>query len=284
MMNLFKIIVWFAFPIVFVSCVDTNIEVVDYDSEIVVDGWIEQGKSAYVILSLSAPYFSDIDSTNLLEYSLTRAKVTLSDGEDEEILTLKPNDAYFPPYMYYSTRMKGELNKTYTLTVDYRGEQTIAKTTIPNPIILDSVWFALDDNKDSLGFLWIKYTDNVNSKDYYRSLTKVKNKEQRYIPNYIPNFNDEYFNGQDVEIALYKGNKSSIDKSDEFRYLLGDTILLKFSTIDKQSFDFWSSFQKEIMNVGNPFASSNARVASNVTNGLGVWCGYGSKYYEIVAK
>ena len=277
-------LVLFFIGISFPGCVDSNFEVDDYNSEVVIDGWIEQGKFCQVLLTLSVPYFSDIDSTSLRDYALTTAKVTLSDGENSEVLTLKPNDAYFPPYLYISTEMKGEEGKTYSLTVEHHGKITQAFTTIPEPVKLDSTWFALDGDHDSLGYIWIKFTDNIDSKDYYRTLTKIKNVDTKYIPNYLPNFNDLYFNGQKIEISLYKGNKTSLNNEDEFHYTLGDTILLKFCRVDKASFEFWHSFQKEIMNTGNPFASTNARVKTNVTNGLGVWCGYGATYYRIIAK
>ncbi|MFA6403941.1 MAG: DUF4249 domain-containing protein [Salinivirgaceae bacterium] len=266
------------------SCDEPNFEMEDYQSKIVIDGWIEQGKFPQVLLTLSAPYFSDIDSASLRDYALTRAKATISNGEVSEVLTLKPNNVYFPPYLYIGTSIKGEVGKTYTLTVEYAGIKAMAITTIPVPVTLDSVWFALEPNQDSLGLLWLKFTDPVEAKNYYRTLTQVKNKDTKYIPTYFPNFNDEYFNGQEISVSLYKGNKISTNKEDELYYTLGDTIMLKATSIDKNSFEFWKTFQKEIINTGNPFASNNARVKSNVTNGLGIWCGYGSTYYQVIAR
>lgn len=267
----------------FTSCTEPTFEVDSYKSEIVIDGWIEQGKFCQVLLTLSAPYFSDVDSASLRDYALTTAKVTISDGENFEVLTLKPNSDYFPPYLYIGTEMKGEIGKKYTLTVESGGKKAFASTTIPEPVKLDSTWFALEKDQDSLGFIWIKFTDDATTKNYYRTLTQIQNVDSKYIPNHFPNFNDDYFNGQDIEFSLLKGN-SSIEREDDFYYSLGDTIMLKFTTIDILSFNFWYSFQKEIINTGNPFASTNARVKTNVTNGLGVWCGYGSTYYKIIAK
>lgn len=266
------------------GCVEPTVETANYNSEVVVDGWIEPGKYCQVLLTLSAPYFADIDSVSLRNYALTKAKVTVSNGAHSEILTLKPNEAYFPPYLYISTKIKGEVGKNYDITVEYGGRTTYATTTIPEPVKLDSAWFALDEESDSLGFVWLKFMDDATKKNYYRTLTQIKNVDNKYIPNYFPNFNDEFFNGQRIEVSLYKGNSNSIDKIDDFHYKIGDTISLKFCTVDKASFVFWNSFQKEILNTGNPFASTNARVTSNVSNGLGVWCGYGSSYYRIIAK
>jgi hypothetical protein len=269
--------------LLFWGCASDKFNMDDYQSKIVVDGWIEQGHFPQVLLTLSAPYFSEIDSVSLRNYSLTRAKVTISDGEHEEILTLKPNDAYFPPYIYVGSRLRGQTGKTYQLEVIYGGVTAYATTTIPEPVKLDSTYFALEEGHDSLGFIYVKFIDDINKKNYYRTLTKINGEDAKYIPTYFANFNDAYFNGEPIEVGLFKGNKSSIDKTDDIYFAKGDTIMLKFCAIDKASFDFWDSFHKEIMNTGNPFAATNARVESNVTNGLGVWCGYGAAYYKIIA-
>lgn len=283
-MKLFKTIIILVIALQITACVETDFEFDNYQSEIVVDGWIEPDRYAQVFLTLSVPYFSEVDSVSLRNYALTKAKVTLISDTETEILTLKPNEDYFPPYYYSSTQIKGEVGKTYQLLVEYMGKTATATTSIPEPVQLDNTWFALEPGEDSLGFIYLKFTDNSNQKDYYRTLTQIKNTDAKYIANYLPNFNDQFFNGQNVEVALYKGNKTSTDKTDEIYYTLGDTIFLKFCTVDKQAYDFWYSFQKESMSAGNPFASTNARVASNITNGLGVWCGYGASYYQIIAR
>ncbi|MBI9067229.1 MAG: DUF4249 domain-containing protein [Salinivirgaceae bacterium] len=266
------------------SCIKPDYEFENYESKIVIDGWIENGKFPKVLLTRSAAYFSEIDSASIRDYVLTTARVEVSDGENTEVLTLRPNNAYFPPYVYVATKLKGEAGKTYQLKVNYYDLEATATTTIPEPVTLDSSWFELKENSDSFGFIWLKFTDDIATKNYYRTLTKVQSKDDKYIANFFPNFNDKFFNGQDIEIALYKGNKSSTDKQDELNYMLGDTISLMFTVIDEQSYEFWNTFHKEITNAGNPFAATNARVKSNVKNGLGIWCGYGSNYYRIIAN
>src|SRR5512139_2057454 len=64
-------------------------------SKLVVEGWIENGRIAEILLSHSAPYFSSIDSNTLPSMAESHAKVTLRSGNEMEILTLSPNTAYF---------------------------------------------------------------------------------------------------------------------------------------------------------------------------------------------
>jgi Domain of unknown function (DUF4249) len=266
------------------SCSDFELDLPEYESKIVVDGWIEQDQSAKVILTLSAAYFSEIDSIALRKLVVTRAKVTVSDGETDEILTLRPNDKYFPPYVYEGTIIKGEPGKTYNLEVVYSNQVLTASTTIPEPVYLDSVWFELDEGKDSLGFIWAYFRDNPANKDFYRLLTKRKNIDKHFIPVFIPNFDDKLFNGEEMEFAIYKGRENPLVRDDVIHFTLGDTILLKVNSIDEMTYDFWMSVQQEVFNAGNPLASSNAELVTNINGGLGIWGGYGVSTYQIIAK
>src|SRR6187402_2764941 len=81
---------------------------VDGESKIVVEGWIEQGDVPQVILSRSMPINAVIDSTTILDYFIRSAKVTVSDGENEEILSVRGDNSRIPPYVYYGSNIKGE--------------------------------------------------------------------------------------------------------------------------------------------------------------------------------
>ena len=70
------------------------------DDLIVVDGVIEQGRQARVFVTRNAPYFSSIDSAGLRDLVLSRAKVTLTDGDQSEILILRRDNRFFPPFYY----------------------------------------------------------------------------------------------------------------------------------------------------------------------------------------
>lgn len=83
-----------------------DLEIPYHESVVVVEGWIEQNSYPQVMLSLSIPYFGSIDSNSLLDYALTVARVTISTDNDSEILTLRPNADYFPPYVYLWHQIK----------------------------------------------------------------------------------------------------------------------------------------------------------------------------------
>ncbi len=253
-------------------------------SKLVVEGWIENGKLAEVILSHTAPYFSVIDSTTLPDFAESHAKVTLYSATEQEILTLKPNQAYFPPLVYRSVTMSGETGNTYSIEVVLSGDTITATTAIPEPVELDSVWFATDPGMTDKGRIWIRLTDNVAETNYYRLLYQRKGKDSQFVATNISTFSDGLFNGQTVEMGFLRGFSSMISLEEENFFEVGDTISVKFCTIDAEQFEFWNVYQSEVLAASNPLATSNNQLKSNIVGGLGIWTGYGTTYYLIHAK
>ena len=71
-----------------------EIEQLDYEPKVVVDGWIENNGQAKVYLTYSSPFLTQYDSTTIRETFLNNAKVTLSTDDETEILTLYKEDSY----------------------------------------------------------------------------------------------------------------------------------------------------------------------------------------------
>jgi hypothetical protein len=259
---------------------DLNIPVAD--PKLVVEGWIENGRPAEVILSLTAPYFSSIDSENLRDYAVTQAKVTLFCEGKKEILTLTSNQAYFPPYSYKSIDIKGQTGKKYSIEVILHGDTITAETTIPQPVNPDSVWFAPDPGKTSQGRIWLRATDPADEVNYYRVLYKRKGQDKRFIPGNFSTFSDILFNGQTVEMAFLRGYSSLLSSDSQNYFVSGDTVTVKLCSIDKEQFDFWNGYQNAVLASANPLATSNSQLRSNIHGGLGIWTGYGAAYYNVI--
>lgn len=253
-------------------------------SRLVVEGWIENGQRAEIILSHSVPYFSVIDSNSILDFPETHAKVTLFSNDEEEILTLKPNQNYFPPFVFGSVDIKGETGKTYSIEIISERDTVTATTTLVDPVELDSVWFEPDPGKESLGRLWIQISDDPLNENYYRLLYKRKGKDKTFISGNISTFSDVLINGRTVEMGFLRGFSSVIDMEEENYFEWGDTITVKFCTVDKVQFDFWNVYQGKMLASSNPLATSNNQLRSNVSGGLGIWTGYGATYYTVIAK
>jgi hypothetical protein len=263
---------------------ELNLNIPVEQSRLVVDGWIENGKAAEIILSMTAPYFSAIDSSNIRDFAVTHAKVTLTCGDRHEVLTLMPNVAYFPPYVYKSGSIKGEAGKTYSIEISLNGDTISASTNIPEPVGADSVWFESDPGKQDKGRIWVRVTDRADEVNFYRILYKRKGKDSRYLPGNFSTFSDVLFNGRTVEMGFLRGYSSLLTTDGENYFVAGDTVSVKFCSIEREAFDFWNGYQNEVLAAANPLATSNVQLKSNVHGGLGVWTGYGATYYLVIAR
>jgi hypothetical protein len=273
--------------VLLLACVpEPELDQTSYEPKLVIDGSIESGGFPRVVLSNSASYFMNIDSANIRDLIVSTAKVTVSDGVNEEILTLKRDDDFFPPYVYQGTSLKGEVGKTYSLTVEVKGKRYTASTTIPPPARFDKLWFELAPGKDSLGYVYGQITDDAAVANYYRVFTQRLNEDNRFIPVYLSAVGDQYFNGQQFTFTLLRGPENFTNVIDDLYFKRGDSVRVKLCSMDRAHFDFWRTVERELYVVGNPFSSSGNKIISNIDgdNALGVWGGYGVSYYAINIK
>ena len=135
----------FAFVLLTRCAPESDFDAIPYTKKLVVDGFIESNGFARVQLSYNASYFQEIDSANIRDLLESTAKVTVSDGEREEVLTLRRDNTLFPPFYYEGTSIIGQAGRQYKLTIELKGKTYTAVTTIPELKKLDKLWFAHQD-------------------------------------------------------------------------------------------------------------------------------------------
>lgn len=251
---------------------------------IVVDGSIEEGGYPLVYLTGTTQFESVIDSSVYFDVILTHAKITVRTEDKSDVLILRMNNKHFPNHYYVGNTIKGEAGKTYYLEVILDGDTITSKTTIPAKIELQSLRFEKDATDTTVGFIWVGFNDPEAEQNYYRGFTKIYNIQTKYIATHLSVLDDASFNGKYVEFPLYQGFVSNTDKKIDYRYSVGDTIDINFCTIDKESFDFWSGYERELINAGNPFGAEGRNLVSNIKGGIGVWTGYSVSKYRVIAK
>jgi hypothetical protein len=267
---------------------DITVDFPQPESKIVVEGHIEQGYPPFVILSRNAPYFAAFDAASLKNYTIKGATVTVNDGS--QTFTLTEIDT-MGLSLYTSFLLRGQIGKTYKLSVTKDGKSVSAVTYIPKPIKLDSVKFEVTGTLDSLGTLKCHLTDPDTLGNYYRYMTERLHKDSPYFliniaTTFSSVFDDRLVNGKSFNFNLERGRSNtdkSADGSDAGYFKKGDTIVLRWSTISKPEFQFWQSAERNVESTGNPFASP-VNVKSNIVGGLGTWGGYGASYDTVVAK
>lgn len=278
---------------------DVDLNLKDGDSRLVVEGYIENDRPPFVFLTKSIGYFSKIDLNTLQNSFVHGATVKVSDGTTtitlrEYSIDTGSNGNKFSFYSIDtagSSFFVGTINKTYKLTIDLPdGKHYESTTKIPNPTTLDSVISIypappFDTSKnptarqiklfftdpDTLGN-YVRYFTQRNSEPYYAGLNSV--------------YDDQLINGKPFSTTFAMGeNRSTQVPFDSLGLAyIGDTVTLKWCAIDKNVYDFWSTYEYSLGTLGNPF-STPVSVKSNVSNdALGVWAGYGAIYKTVIMK
>ena len=242
------------------------------ESRLVVEGWIENGGHPMVLLSESFPVElnKEITVEDMLGNLVKWAKVTVSDGEQTFMLTGMVDESYFPPYVFTTGSITGEVGKTYALRVEYKDYVAEAETTIPAPVPLDTVYVAAV--KDSLCHVVCGFTDPSESGNCYKFFTRTTGVDSHYHPSLLAQLDDNQLNGY-TEVFLYNTLRL-MDFVSQPNLRQGDELWVKMCTMDRQSFHFWRNFEATLLsNVFNmDFWVDNQ---SNVQGGLGYWIGYG---------
>jgi hypothetical protein len=267
---------------------------------ILVTGWLALSCEQ----ELSTSFFSEFSAEDFNENFVSGAEVRITDGQDtvqlEEVCLneLSPlekqlaADAFglavdslgfnFCVYIDMSFSMIGEAGKTYTLMVEAEGRQLRAVTSIPEHVPIDSLRFRPPPGEpvDTLAQLVGYLKDPAGTPNFYRY--QVGTNGGPIISPGASVTDDRLFDGEVVEFPLFRPiprGSADIDLETFGFYTVGDTITVKWITIDEAHFDFWNTVEFNTANQG-PF-SSYTLIESNVEGGLGIWGGISASYYTL---
>jgi len=270
---------------------DLDVTLPGSSNKVVIEGIIENGRYAQVTLTKNIPLFSSLSGTSLSDFYITDASVYVSDGITTDTLTLGIDSASALGITYTGHSIVGVPGGTYYLTVIANGGTYTAVTTIPSPIALDSTWWKPQPPEDSLGYAWARLSEPAGLGHNYRWFAKRPG-DRRFIAPYGATFDDKFIDGKSFEFAYSRGedptnpppqqNDPQAERERGY-YRITDTIYVKFCTIDRESKDFYTTFESALGNNGNPFASPVTILTNIKGGGLGVWAGYGVTYDTIYA-
>lgn len=291
---------------------EIDIEIPSTTAQLVVEGAIEQNQPPFVLLTRSSDYFAPTDISTLKNIFVHDAIVTVSNGTNtvqlNEICTEQLPDSLldnislligisvldiktfgFCLYTTLNTSIFGEVGKTYTLSVQAEGQNLSASTTIPTPLPMNYYYYKDQPGFSNYGYLWFNQTDPPEFGNAYRIFTQRKGKDGRFLPADGSVWDDQLINGLTFDAFIFRGhepNSTATEDNNETSeyYLQGDTVFIKFCTIDLPHFEFWETFEVAAFNNGNPFAAPTTIRTNIKGGGLGVWGGYGATYDTIVLK
>jgi hypothetical protein len=287
------------------SCTkEVQIDIPGYKEQLVVDGRIETGQPAIVLLSKSANVYSSTNFESYLNSFVDDAIVVMSDGTQTDTLTKICTDD-LPPGLeqvaegifgipaeilvnlhlcaYVSLNMLGEVGKTYTLQIAHDGKQYSASSKIQTPVALDSTYWKPEANFTDRGFSWALLSDPSSTADAYMWEVKYL-QDFQFSKTFNPYFNDKFFNGLSFEFA-YENPMSFEDPTENNPYRgyfkQGDTIVVKFSKLGMKEYNYFEKKYNQMYSGGSPFAVPT-NIPTNLEGGaLGIWVAY-SPYFDTV--
>jgi len=284
-------------------------EINNAPSEIVVEGYIEAGDNAtspYVILTRSIPFFNEINLNESEDFYVRNAIITVTNSnqtvELEEFCFNDLDDAQqaiatelfdvdldsiavdFCVYIDPSFSMQGSEEERYDLYIEVEGKTITASTYLPKvPSIEDYSFYDTPGlPNDTLRELRVTLQDESNIVNFYRYFTSVNDRGLLASLNSV--FNDLFFDGEEIEFPLPKAEEGDVEFDLETYgyYHVGDTIEVKFCTIDEAHYDFWSTLEFNRANQG-PF-SSYTKISYNIEGGLGIWGGYSASITRLIVE
>lgn len=276
-----------------VSCSkEVEIEQPAYESKVAVDGWIEDGDFANVILTRSSPFLTDYDSASIRNTFLNYAKVTVIAGNgDSEVLTLFRKDEFFPPFIYKSTRLKGRTGESYQLKIEVSGETITASTSIPAPPIVKNIQMV--PATDTTVTIEAMIDDAANLENFYYTEINVLNYDTRFHPSARPLMTDQGFNGQSTTLNIGRSNQPDplgIHNIDFERnipkreFAISDTVFVKISCLDKNAYQILNAIYLDHLSSDNPFSFIEKETATNIEGGIGRWTGQASITWMVLYR
>lgn len=258
---------------------------------LIMEGWIDANGHPVVMIHQTYVLSFGNDSSRTIEETVEDllipfGKVTVSDGEQEVVLTGRLDTAYLPPYTYSSTYIRGQVGKKYTFTAKYNDFYATATTTIPPVASLDSL--KVHETVDKLD---VRAYMHVAPEGYYAFfLRKPGGKQFELCP-------FDVFEGRDavdgqMEVKVYcpftQTNDGLIGVNFQFRNDTEKTdkektYRLKVVRLDEQAYRFWKAYNELAITKGILFVPVYKNIPSNVVGGYGNVSGMGASFYDILA-
>lgn len=295
---------------------EIDVDLPQPEEKLVVEGVIETGAFPYVVLSKSSSYFDPTDIESVANSYISDATITIFDGTTTNTMAKLCSGSLTPAQRqqlsvtlgipigvlngynicgFTDLTMTGEVGKTYTISINWEGETYNSSTTLVQPVPLDSTWFEVFGDRDSLGFVYAFLNEPGATQNYYRWFTqrinsytngslKGEQKDNSFMAPSSSVFDDQFVNGTSFDFGYNRpgGSEKADDQAPERGFFkVGDTVVVKFCSIDKNVYEFIDRAEEQILSTGSPFAAP-LNATSNISNGaLGLWAGY-SPYFDTV--
>lgn len=257
---------------------EIDLELPFYESQYVVECYLEPGEHFRLALSRSVPYFEPFPedpSEFVSDILVDSAVVVISHAGKDYVLSNEIDVASLlnktKVYNYYLPEpVPVDFSSDFLLTITTTdGKVITGKTRLLPPVPIDSIIVEFDQERDTLARALTYLTDDPAQNNYYRRMYHINSLDS--IPDQDFVTNDDFVDNQ--VIAFGSG----------FELEEGDTIYNTIFHIDRAYFDFWNSTFNAINANGNPFGQPSG-IVSNVSGGVGIFTGLSYDQVMTVVK
>ena len=299
------------------SCTkEVEIEIPGYKEQLVIDGSIETGQPPIVLLTKSSDVYAPTDLSAFFNSFVSGAQISVSNGTTtfdlieicsdnippgsealvSELLGVSIDELanfHICGYTSFDPSIFGEIGKTYTLSVNFEGQTYTAETKIEQPNPLTNVFWKPDGDLTTHGFSWATLADPPDQFDAYKWEVKRINldidgnpMDANFDEPFGPVFDDKFFDGMTFDFFYDNpfGYEDGVLDDYAGLYELGDTIVIKFSKIDENVYEFLEKKYIQLATAGNPFATPT-NIPNNISgDALGIWAGYSPTFDTLVCQ
>lgn len=249
--------------------IDVNLNDQGFE-RLVVEGWVTNQQMAHTVqLSLTTDYFQPGETP-----AATGATVTISDGTNTVQLSENSPGTYQTDPTY-----AGQIGKTYTLNIEYNGEEYSGSHYLDTVADIDSV-YALPSVSQFSG------EPNEGYYDLFLFTQELPGEGDHYMWRVYGNDTlqtDTLRNIQFVQDDLVDGNYIFNWNFDWVKADSADVVKVEQYSISKEIFDGYFAILLETDFRGGIFDSPPSNVSTNMSNGaLGFFVAAGVSEYEFV--
>lgn len=237
------------------------------------DGRIEQGRGATVMLSQSMPYREEYDEEAFREVVIKWAKVTIIHNDREEVLVGRRVEDYPTGYIYSGSDILGEVGESYTLRVEYSKRVWEATTTIVEPIELHDIEIiAIDEDNYTI-------EATLPAISYPCSIDCAIGNSEYFAPTLLGSYAPS---DTPRRIVINRPMENLIRDDHDIHFHPGEVVRLRVNALTEFAYSYWRKWEDNFLNSVNPIFPSTSNLNTNLSNnGMGIWAGYGTSYYKV---
>lgn len=299
-----RILFWISSIFLLISCEkDITVDLPKATPALVVHAQIEPDSFLVVSLTRNSDYFAPFDGgslQSLVNSTVSNATIIASDGTITDTLEALTLDKFvlnhYTFFNYKSKVLKGKFKGQYSIRIITPEFDISGRTTIPDSLPIDSLWWEpkLNPNNEPLDSqlvrLMYRYKDPITPGNLVRVFSK-RNSEAFWSSDFRSLYEDALINGGTVIFPIRRGKEprrfglENPPREENGFFRRGDTIFVKWSSIDRATYDLWRTTESADSGGGGPFRTpvyiqSNLKATKGAV--VGGFSGYGSLYYSLI--